>query len=84
MLLREYPDFIEDVNWPVSVMALHPMAVYSNQDSIDIIISGGGIGPLSWGYLIYPDGRTNPNTSSDFIIKGPVCPGIFKYERKKN
>lgn len=82
-MLKNEQGFIKDVNWPESIREICPMLVYSKQDSVDITISTGGISPLSWGYLIYPDGRKYPNTSSDFIIKESVCPGIFKYERKK-
>ncbi len=82
-MLKNEQGFIKDVNWPKSIRNLHPMLVYSSRDSVDITIATGGIGPLSWGYLIYPDGRKNPNTSSDFIIKESAYPGIFKYERKK-
>ena len=75
--------FIKDVNWPESIKELEPMLVYSNRDSVDITIATGGISPISWGYLIYPDGRKKTNASSDFIIKDSIHPGIFKYERKK-
>ena len=81
-LLRDEPDFIKDVNdWPESVMDLHPRFVFAGQDFINITISLGGINYIQSGYLIYPDKRTKPDVPKDFIIRGTVNPGIFKYER---
>ncbi|MEJ2647232.1 MAG: hypothetical protein P8016_02335 [Sedimentisphaerales bacterium] len=80
-LLRNNPDFIEDVNnWPESVRNLHPRFVIARQDYVNIIISRGGINYIQSGYLIYPDKRTKPDVPNDFIVKSTVTPGIFRYE----
>lgn len=41
--------------WPKGISALKPRAVFAEHQSVNIMISGGGISALPWGYVIWPD-----------------------------
>jgi hypothetical protein len=82
-LLRNDPDFIEHANWPESIRNLSPMNVIGDKEYVDIRISGGGVGN-GWGYLVYPNSKTNSSAPYDYVIEGSVYPGIFRYEAKQS
>ena len=84
LLLQDDYGIIEEENWPESVKILHPIDVFAGSDFVNILISLGGISHIQCGYIIYPDGRENPDALGNYIMKGSVCPGVFRYERDNN
>ena len=65
-------------DWPESVKALNPRYVSVHENYMNITISTGGINP-GWGFLIYPDKRTEAVARSERITE-IEHPGIFRYE----
>lgn len=41
--------------WPETIAALRPRMVVASNQSVNVIISAGGISALPWGYIIWPD-----------------------------
>lgn len=76
--LVDRPGQVEEPNWPPSVQSFNPRGVYVLDDCVAVTISGGGIG-AGWGYLVYPDGRSDTTPPSELLIHEYVCPGLFKY-----
>ena len=70
---------ISKSEWPESVKALNPRFVSVYENSLVITLSTGGINP-AWGFLIYPDKRTDTTAPRGLVLLGRVNPGIFKYE----
>lgn len=66
--------------WPEAIKAIMPKYVHVYDDSVVLTISTGGINP-SWGYLIFPDGRTDDICAPSGIkILEMSYPGIFRFE----
>jgi hypothetical protein len=76
--VRSIPGQVEEPNWPASVRSLKPVRVYARKGYVGVMISTGGIGP-AWGYLVYPDGRSETAAPSGLLIRSLVCPGLFRY-----
>ena len=70
---------ISKSEWPESVKALNPISISVYENSLAAIISSGGI-DAAWGYLIYPDKRTETVPPGGKRILGIEHPGIFRYE----
>ena len=73
--LRSLPEEI----WPDSIKKLKPVAVFPDEDHIEIHLSGGGI-KRGRGYLVYPDKRTETVARKGLVLYGNVAPGIFRYK----
>jgi hypothetical protein len=52
------------------------------EDYIVVTISTGGINP-AYGYLVYPDRRSNATATGELVIRSSVCPGLFKYATRE-
>ena len=65
--------------WPSGIASLNPVDVAAAQGHLYITISTGGINP-SWGYLVFPDGRTNGVAVVGFRVLGMAAPGIYRFE----
>jgi len=65
--------------WPESVKALNPRSVSARENYLVLTISSGGI-DAAWGYLIYPDKRSETVAPRGIRILGIEHPGIFRYE----
>lgn len=64
--------------WGPAIRSLNPRFVRFENKRIDIVLSTGGIGD-SWGFLIYPDMRTNA-PSTDGARFRMIEPGVFTYK----
>lgn len=63
--------------WGPAIRSLNPHLVASGNDRINIIIGTGGMRG-SWGFMIYPDLRTN--VTSDYAAGFEMVePGVFKH-----
>ena len=63
--------------WGPAIRSLNPHLVASGDDRINIIIGMGGERG-SWGFMIYPDLRTN--VTSDYAVGFEMIkPGVFKH-----
>ena len=63
--------------WGPAIQTLRPRFVVFEEKRINIVLSTGGIGE-SWGFMVYPDLRTNgPSGVAESKI---VVPGIFRYK----
>ena len=65
--------------WPSGIASLNPQYVTASQGHLCVTISTGGINP-SWGFLIFPDGRTDSTTEVGLRVLGTTAPGIFRFE----
>ena len=54
-LCREFQGEIPRSAWPGSIIALHPRLLSTDQKSVDVMLSAGGISAKPWGYVIWPD-----------------------------
>jgi len=64
--------------WGPALRSLNPRSVVFEDKRINIVLSTGGIGD-SWGYLIFPDLRTN-TPSADGARFRMIEPGVFTYK----
>ena len=79
-LCRSTPlGLIPKENWPTEIASLKPQHVTTTQGHLYVTISGGGIN-ASWGYLIFPDGRSEGIADNGLRVIGTVAPGVFKFE----
>ena len=65
--------------WPPDIASLNPQYVTTSEGKLYVTISTGGINP-SWGYLIFPDGRTDGTADIGIRVLGTTAPGIFRFE----
>jgi hypothetical protein len=63
--------------WRTAIQALHPRFVLFEEKRINIVLSTGGIGD-SWGFMVFPDLRTNG--PADVGTSRMIVPGIFTYK----
>lgn len=63
--------------WGPAIQALHPRFVLFEEKRINIVLSTGGIND-SWGFMVYPDLRTNG--PADIVTSKMIVPGIFTYK----
>lgn len=79
-ICRETPfGTIPKEKWPAGIASLNPQYVTTSQGHLCVTISTGGINP-SWGYLIFPDGRTDGTAEIGLRVLGTTAPGIFRFE----
>lgn len=64
--------------WGPAIRSLNPRFVRFENKRINIVLSTGGIGD-SWGFLIFPDMRTNA-PSADGARFSMIKPGVFTYK----
>lgn len=55
LVLAGYAGAVPREAWPEGIAALEPRMVFADSQSVDVMISAGGISALPWGYIIWPD-----------------------------
>ncbi len=66
-----YSGEVPKAEWPESIAALHPRAVFANRERVRVMISSEGTTALPYGYEVYPDNVQRPGG------------GIEKYDAAK-
>ncbi len=64
--------------WGPAIRSLNPRSVRFENKRINIVLSTGGIGD-SWGFLIFPDMRTNAPSADGARVR-MIEPGVFTYK----
>ena len=64
--------------WGPAILSLNPRHVVFRNKRVGIILSTGGIGD-SWGFVVFPDLRTEAPSADDASRFRMIEPGIFTF-----